>query len=105
MIEYNAGLGPEVALVQPYSADAWGQMDFFGASIESLCRLGERKGYRLVHSDLSGVNAFFIRSDLDRGFPLPESVPRHPTNYGLRRGRHVPQRGRHRYIDPEVMGE
>lgn len=104
VIEYNAGLGPEATVVQPYSADAWGQTDFFGASIGSLCRLGEEKGYRLVHTELSGVNAFFIRSDLDSGFPPPESVPRRPPNYGLRGGRHVPQRGRHRYIDPDVMG-
>ena len=43
------------------------QTDFYGASIEALVALGERKGYRLVHSELTGNNAFFVRRDVHSG--------------------------------------
>lgn len=37
--------------------------DTHGASVEALRQLGERRGYVLVHVDLAGVNAFFVRAD------------------------------------------
>lgn len=65
VIEYNAGLRPPLSVTVPYqpnrSADG---TNFFGASLEALVRLGQAKGYRVVGCNISGSNAFFVRSDL-----------------------------------------
>ena len=65
VIEYNAGLRPPLSVTVPYqpnrSADG---TNFFGASLAALVRLGEAKGYRIVGCNISGSNAFFVRSDL-----------------------------------------
>ncbi len=64
-IEYNASLRPPMSVVVPYRPDAkWDGSNFYGASLEALVRLGQRKGYRLVGCSLAGVNAFFVRADL-----------------------------------------
>ena len=70
IIECNSSLDPRRQLVQPYRPDqSWDQSDFFGASLGALRRLGAEKGYTLVHLDLSGVNAFFVRNELAERFP------------------------------------
>ena len=54
----------------------WDGTSYYGASLGALRSLGERKGYRLVHTELSGVNAFFVREDLAEGrFLATEEVP------------------------------
>lgn len=88
--EYNAALGFEAALTVPRDhAEPWDGTDFFGASLPALELLAGAKGYRLVHTDSTGVNAFFARADLDRGLPAPDAVPRHPPNL-LGRGLTLP---------------
>jgi hypothetical protein len=84
VIEYNASLDPRVPLVQPYAPEGPDGTTFFGASLAALEALGHRKGYRLVHTELAGVNAFFVRADLagDKFLPL-DDVPRRPPNYYL----------------------
>jgi hypothetical protein len=84
VIEYNAALDPRSQLVQPYSPTGPDGTAFFGASLGALETLAKRKGYRLVHTELAGVNAFFVREDLagDAFLPLDE-VPRRPPNYYL----------------------
>jgi hypothetical protein len=84
VIEYNAALDPAARLVQPYSPTGPDGTAFFGASLGALEALAKRKGYRLVHTELAGVNAFFVREDLagDAFLPLAE-VPRRPPNYYL----------------------
>jgi hypothetical protein len=52
-----------------------------------------------VHTDLTGVNAFFVRSDLDRGFPLPDAVPRRAPNYLLSGLRHAPEKRGAKWVD------
>jgi hypothetical protein len=42
---------------------------YFGASVEALKVLAERKGYVFVGTNTHGINAFFVRKDL---FPLLE---------------------------------
>lgn len=65
VIEYNASIPPPVEWVVPYVADAtWQGTMFFGASLKSLEHLGSSLSYNLVACDLSGTNAFFVRSDL-----------------------------------------
>lgn len=80
VIEYNASCGPDRSCSVPYKADfSWsprGDLEYFhGASLAALDDLGTEKGYRLVHVDRSGANAFFVRSDL---LPLDwKPRPRH----------------------------
>lgn len=77
VIEYNSALEPSRRLVQPADLKRdWDGSDYFGASLGALRALGDRKGYRLVHTELCGVNAFFVRDDLARGrFPDVDEVP------------------------------
>jgi tRNA (mo5U34)-methyltransferase len=101
-IEYNAALAPGRRLVQPRDHTAgWNGTDFFGASLDALVALGEQRGYQLVHTDLSGANAFFVRKDLagDR-FPAANDVPRRlEPNYFMQGYHHPPDRSRRRYVD------
>ncbi len=65
VIEYNAGIGPTIPWAMPYQADFVGDGSrAFGASLKALELLGRTKGYELVGCGISGVNAFFVRSDL-----------------------------------------
>ena len=45
--------------------------------------LGTEKGYRLVHTELAGVNAFFVREDLAGPLPAGEEVPRRSASHSL----------------------
>ena len=76
VIEYNGNLDPASQLVKPYDPDAaWDETCWFGASLGAYERLGAAKGYTLVHTDLRGVNAFFLRDDLLPAFG-PVAAPR-----------------------------
>jgi len=99
VIEYNSGLGPTRRLVQPTGAGPWDRTAFFGASIAALQTLGERKGYVLVHTDLSGNNAFFVREDLAGRFADPATVPRRSSNFYLQGLAHRRDRQRRRFVD------
>ncbi|OLF18170.1 hypothetical protein BU204_08245 [Actinophytocola xanthii] len=83
VVEYNSALPPHERLVQPPEAATWLGTAFFGASLGALVALGEEKGYRLVHCELAGANAFFVRSDLAVHFPRPDEVQRRGPNYFL----------------------
>jgi len=83
VIEYNSGLEPGRRLVQPRGSGPWDGTAFLGASLAALESLGERKGYRLVHTDLTGVNAFFVRDDAPGEFPPPDRVQRRGPNLWL----------------------
>lgn len=68
VIEYNALFPPDTPWVMAYQPlKRWGEDSYFGASLKSLETLGLYKGYRLVGCNLTGVNAFFVRSDLIDG--------------------------------------
>lgn len=88
IIEYNADLDPDDPIVQPLSDAGWDGSGGFGSSLAALRRLAEEKDYRLVHTDLAGVNAFFVRSDLVTWDT--RAVPARTANYGLFGGRHRP---------------
>jgi FkbM family methyltransferase len=84
VIEYNAHLKSEAQLVQPYSNEGvYEYTNYFGASIGALLALGERIGYRLVHTESHGVNAFFVRTDLLPYFSdlRLDAVPLRKPNY------------------------
>jgi hypothetical protein len=85
VIEFNASLDPNLELVQPYEPDrAWDGSSFYGASLGALQRLASKKGYNLVHVDLTGANAFFVRKDVaGEHFVLADKVAARAANYFL----------------------
>ena len=84
-IEYNAHVAPGVRAVQPYDPNAhWNGSSYYGASIAALEDLGHRKGYTLVHTELAGVNAFFVRNDYASAFGDAATIPRRAPNFYLR---------------------
>ncbi len=65
IMEYNAALGPSIEWIMPYNSHhTWDGSSYYGASLKSLEKLGEKKGYKLVGCNLMGMNAFFVRKDL-----------------------------------------
>jgi len=65
IIEYNSIFRPGCHFVVEYDANAmWDGTSNTSASLEALYQLGLKKGYKLVASSFSGVNAFFVREDL-----------------------------------------
>lgn len=90
IVEYNGSLPLDVALVQPYRADAsWEATDYFGASLGALERLAEEKGYFLAHTELSGSNAFFVRADLRDALGEIAPVARRASNQSLQGATHI----------------
>jgi hypothetical protein len=84
VIEYNAHWPLSSRWVQPCDPDrAWQGTDNYGASLGALRSLGEEKGYRLVHTELTGNNAFFVRADLPAVLPMPDLVPLRAPNHFL----------------------
>jgi hypothetical protein len=65
VIEYNAAHPPPALWVMREDPEHhWDRTAYFGASLASLAALGRKKGYTLVATDSTGVNAFFVRDDL-----------------------------------------
>jgi len=64
VVEFNASMGPTTDWVVVYDpAATWDGTSYHGASLKALETLGRSKGYQLVGCNLTGVNAFFIRTD------------------------------------------
>lgn len=88
VLEYNAIFPPSVDWVIDYDgAKWWDGSSKFGASLSALERLGREKGYSLVGCDLSGVNSFFVRSDLVADlFESPFTTKHHyePPRFALK---------------------
>jgi hypothetical protein len=98
--EYNASLDPAATVAMPRDDDQrWDGTDYFGASIGALRHLGHERGYRLVHTDSIGVNAFFVREDLAGPFLDEGEVPLHPPAYGLENAGHLPDPESRKFID------
>jgi len=85
VVEYNAAIPPAIDWQVHYAADrAWDGSQNAGASLKAFELLGRRLGYSLVGCDYSGVNAFFVRSDLAAGqFAEPYTAENHyePPRY------------------------
>ena len=92
VVEYNAGFGPRRSITLPDAAPPKVRpREYFGASLAALTKAAERRGYRLVLCEYSGVNAFFVREGLASGIPTltPEQAFR-PFRYRLRDEDRVP---------------
>jgi hypothetical protein len=79
IVEYNAVYRPGCEFIVPYQANAvWDRSSHHGASLSSLYKLGEEKGYKLVGCCFSGINAFFVREDLvENKFAEPFTAENH----------------------------
>jgi len=99
VIEYNSSIDLTRPLVQPSDAEAWDETDYYGASLAALEALGARKGYRLVHTELTGNNAFFVRKDLCASFAALPDVRRRASNFSLRGLSHLRDPHGRRYVD------
>jgi hypothetical protein len=90
VVEYNARFRPPVSLVQPYNAMySWDGSDYFGASLCALHELAQQNGYSLVGTNLTGVNAFFVRKDIAGAHFYPDTDPAvlfNPARYRLMPG-------------------
>lgn len=86
-IEYNGQIPPSNAWVEPPDSEArWDGTNMYGAGLYALELLAAKKGYCLVGCTLSGVNAFFVRSDLTGNeFCSPFTAENHyePARYYL----------------------
>ncbi len=84
IVEYNGAFDPASRRVMPYTPGfRWDGTSAYGSSLGALEDLGTEKGYRLVHTELAGVNAFFVREDLAGGLPSGDDVPRRSGNHAL----------------------
>lgn len=85
VIEYNAEHPPPERWVMTYNpAHRWDKTTYYGASLASYTALAESKGYALVGTEKTGVNAFFVRKDLIKaaGFrALSAADGYHPVGY------------------------
>ena len=89
IIEFNSGIPSKEPLVQPFNEGDPSYATFFGANLAALEKLGASKDYVLVHTDIAGVNAFFVRRDLlTSSVPTSDSVARHGLNYYLMSSEH-----------------
>ncbi len=80
--EYNAHLDPDSPLTVPRDhREDWDGTDYFGAGLGALRDLAHARGYRLVYTDTTGTNAFFVRADLPGEYPPEDQVVVHPPNY------------------------
>lgn len=66
--EYNAVFGDRYALTVPYQRDFFRTRAhysnlYFGASIQALIGLANRKGYTFIGTNSNGCNAFFVRNE------------------------------------------
>jgi ADP-heptose:LPS heptosyltransferase len=67
--EVNPILGDMFPIAVPYRADfkrfeAHHSGIYFGASVNAMCNLAERKGYIFLGTNANGINAFFVRREL-----------------------------------------
>ena len=69
VVEYNSLFGSKRNISIPYTPDfnrtkANYSNLYFGASLGAITYIAKKKGYILVGSNSSGVNAFYVRKDL-----------------------------------------
>jgi hypothetical protein len=90
VIEYNGLFPPPHRIAQAYDPNyVYSADSYTGCSLQSLADLAYAKGYRLVGTNLSGLNAFFVREDLhntelfsDADVSVLYNPPRHQLAWG-----------------------
>lgn len=102
VVEYNSALPAHERLVAPRdNPDPWDGTEYMGSSLAAFEALGAQKGYVLVHTDLTALNAFFVRADLAPGrFAVGDEIPRRQLpNYNLAGVSYLPDPLRRPYLD------
>jgi len=76
IVEYNATFLPPIRFSIDYDdTHTWAGDDYMGASLASFADLFERFGYFLVACNITGSNAFFVRSeDAARFADVPRQI-------------------------------
>lgn len=75
-IEYNAKFPANIKKAQVYDPQrVWTGTDYMGSSLAALNEVAEQKGYRLVATNITGANAFFVRNDLTQALFTENSSP------------------------------
>lgn len=100
VIEYNAKFPPTCKWIMSYDENhIWNHDDEQGASLKALELLGERLGYQLVGTNLTGCNAFFVKSDLTKSlFASPASAENLYNSWKCNRIKYVSGHLSKRYI-------
>jgi len=94
VIEYNATLDPDRRQAEPEGMEGgWQRTDFYGASLGALIAVGAELGYRLVHTEITGNNAFFVREQ-DAGHFSPVQERRGPNHFLRGTGHPLDESGR-----------
>lgn len=67
--EYNARFGSTMSVTVPYDpsfvrSKKHFSMIYYGASLQALCGLAQKKGYAFVGCNSAGNNAFYVRRDV-----------------------------------------
>ncbi len=106
IVEYNALFGATRKITVPYDAafEKFGAHYsglYFGASLGAIASVAAAKGYSLIATESSGVNAFFLRNDLMDAALTPRSVADvfRETNVRQSRGRN----GKLDYLDRKAQ--
>jgi hypothetical protein len=87
VIEYNATFGPDLKVSVPYEAsfDRYQQHPsgfYHGCSLAAIEYLGTLKGYRLLGTDETGVNAFLVKKPLCSEVPTVSATECFKDNRG-----------------------
>jgi hypothetical protein len=79
-IEYNGKFPPTLYKKPVYNeSNSWvTHSDYLGSSLLSINEVAVEKGYRLVGTNITGANAFFVRKDL-----LSDKFDKYSTVFGL----------------------
>lgn len=75
-IQYNAAfVPPQTMVIEYHPLNYWDGSLYFGASIQSLYNLGQRKGYELVYADRSGTTLYFVDRPYFSRFGITDNRP------------------------------
>jgi hypothetical protein len=111
VIEYNGKFPPPMDVVQRYDpSHVWDGSDYVGASLQAIANLAARCDYRLVGTNITGVNAFFVRADLaaDHFADGDAAALYNPARFWLTPGfvsGHVPSRTNFGYLSDAALEE
>ncbi|HHP7240172.1 MAG TPA: hypothetical protein ACFCUD_00780 [Cyclobacteriaceae bacterium] len=71
VIEYNPSYPPKQKFTIDYRSNfVWKGDDYYGASIQSLVDLANRKGYELLHVKMGGDSLYFVKDDEFKKFGI-----------------------------------
>lgn len=83
VVEVNLAYGLEESVTESLDVQQSTLTTTWGASLAAMTKLAGRKRYRLVHVEMAGLNAFFVRDELVSARTIEGIVDR-SANYGLR---------------------